>query len=397
MSGEVTRPMRKGEQRGQGVVDPTLLLPVDQRQLPRLSDEELQGLLDLVEAMTDTAAQADNILAQRQALFTIGDRLKAKRLSKRQAREALDKMVGFKLELAGKKIIIDRYLTRGSYGAVFRVHEEGTEPWNIMVLKLSLPFDRSDMFVEPDAATDQVSTAEQYRKLIMEVAALDKLTKDEDGRLTRHGAVPPVPILIGAQFIPENKTSHRRIAAILMEEIDGQSLDMMNQQWDVGKDPQTLVRLGLALATGLEYIHGHGVFHSDIKLTDIQINSHQDPIYMDFGSSSVAEISKRHAQVKSGRVNYGLGEDVVGAGDYMTGVEVPSAERDIYALGVVLRKLLFGQHFNQPKERAVLLAELPVTSQQVAELTERMVSLASTDRPTLDEIIQTLKQITPQP
>lgn len=404
--------MRKDQPRPEPVTSSAVVLPSEGFGREPISADELEALSRLVTDMTVQAMVAPDVMDQRRALFAIGDELKKERPAPEQAREALSKMQGFALELAGRKIVVDSFIDRGSFGAVFKVHEEGPPPWKDMVLKVSLPFDRTAMFAASGATAKEVTRAEMCRNLIMEVAALDTLTKEVVGvdpetgkktyrRMIRHGGIPSVPILIAAQFIPEpsipgqpagdRKSPDRRIAAILMEEITGQSLDTINQRWDIGRDSPHLIRLGLQLATGLKYIHDRGVFHSDIKLKDIKINPNQDPIFMDLGSATVAEISTRHATSKSDRVNYGRVDAIFAARDYVTALEGPSAERDIYALGMVMSKLIYGQNFKRAGDRVGVISQLSPASQQVAELVSRMTLRLPKSRPTLDQIIETLQ------
>lgn len=380
--------------------------PAEEQWKRPLNSDELRQLCGLVERLTELSKTASSKLEQRRLLFVIGEELKRRRPSADMAREILEKMKGFELEMNGRKFVINRYVDRGSFGAVFSLREPAA-PDKRYVLKLSLPFDRSQMFVPPGATSRDVTRAEQIRNYYNEVAAMHVLST----HVERTGGFPPVPILETAQFMPDShldikdfadldqnanriKGSDKRIAALVMEELDEPSIGEVADTEHLSQHPERFVQLVKELVNGLKYIHDKGVFHGDIKLKDIKMIDGRHPVYTDFGSAAVKEIMDRHQSKKDGKVVYGNVENrIFAAQDYITGYDTQSAERDIYALGMVIKKLIYGPLFKRATDKEQIFARLAKPVKSIAVLAEHMTNIQAEERPTVQVMIDQLDQL----
>ena len=97
---------------------------------------------------------------------------------------------------------------------------------------------------------------------------------------------------------------------------------------------QVCARLGLQIAAGLEYAHGRGIVHRDIKSGNLFWTNDKVLKIMDFGLAKMIEEVRRSTTVIGGTPYYMAPEQISGKG--------VSARADIYALGVTLFELLTG-------------------------------------------------------
>jgi serine/threonine protein kinase len=104
--------------------------------------------------------------------------------------------------------------------------------------------------------------------------------------------------------------------------------------------PRDAATLILKLAKALNAAHSSGVIHRDLKPANIMIDSHDEPIIMDFG------LSRRTNKEDSRLTQSGL---VMGSPAYMSPEQVEGESEkigpssDIYSLGIVFYELLTGQ------------------------------------------------------
>lgn len=361
-----------------------------------MTQEEVDTLSEFVTRLTETAAGTESVKEQRRLLFAIGNELRRLKPDSVQAAEVLDRMRGFQLELGKKQYRIEEYLTRGTFGAAFIVSgPDGEED----VLKLSLPFNRKEMFSRPNASSRDVMRAEAIRSTIMEAATLSRLSQYQTAPgkprdwIERKGPYPPIPLLRAAQFIPHPDNPDLRIQALVMEKIEGTRLDQVVQTMDLAQDPKKLNALARELLIALQFIHNRGVTHGDLKLSNIILDQKLYPYLLDFGSAQVALIAARQTRRPSERVVYGSVDNIFGTQDYLTGFETPSTERDIYALGVVLRKIIQGNHLRRksdtPESR---MDKLPPEDLSLVKMVDQMTLREPEQRPKVQDLLQRLEQ-----
>lgn len=360
-----------------------------------MTQEEVAALAEFVTQLTESSTGTDSNKEKRRLLFAIGDELKRLKPDSDQAAEVMSRMKGFQIELGQKSYLIEEYLTRGSFGAAFVVRgPDGEED----VLKLSLPFNRDNMFSRPNASIKDVMRAEKIRNTIMEAAALSRLSCYETGPgrphdwIERKGAYPPIPLLRAAQFIPHPDNSDLRIQALVMEKIEGTRLDELVKVMDLAQDPNRLRGLAKELLRSLQFMHNRGVLHGDIKLSNIIVDHDLHPYVLDFGSAQVVTISGRQLLRPNERVVYGHVDNIFASTDYISGLESPSTQRDIYAMGVVLRKIIQGNHLRRKFDSVdARIKQLPAGDHVLVKMAEDMTKENPGQRPTVNELIDRLK------
>ncbi|MDR3385692.1 MAG: serine/threonine-protein kinase [Rudaea sp.] len=120
-------------------------------------------------------------------------------------------------------------------------------------------------------------------------------------------------------------------AGLWTELIRGTSLAQLLAQH--GPFPAEEVRgIGLDLCHALATVHRHDLLHGDIKAENVMREVSGRIVLMDFGAAR--ELDSRDAAVVSGTLNYLAPEVLRGA--------APSPASDIYALGVLLFRLISG-------------------------------------------------------
>ncbi len=126
---------------------------------------------------------------------------------------------------------------------------------------------------------------------------------------------------------------HDGRAGLWMELIRGTSLaDVLTQH---GPFHATDVRaIGLDLCHALAAVHRHGLIHGDIKLENVMREISGRTVLMDFGAAS--DVDRAPSAVISGSLHY-LAPEVLGG-------QSPSVASDIYALGVLMHRLLTGEY-----------------------------------------------------
>jgi nucleotide-binding universal stress UspA family protein len=133
---------------------------------------------------------------------------------------------------------------------------------------------------------------------------------------------------------------------LAMEYVPGQSLEERRQ---AGKLPLgEVLRIGQAVATALQDIHGQHVVHLDVKPANILLRPDGTPVLIDFGLS-------RHDELPDL-----LGEESdlpIGTGAYIAPEQIlghrGDPRSDVFALGVILYELVTGElPFGNPQREA---------------------------------------------
>jgi serine/threonine-protein kinase len=130
---------------------------------------------------------------------------------------------------------------------------------------------------------------------------------------------------------------HRSRFYMAMEWVDGRLLrEVLNEQKTL--PVERAVRIAVAIARALEYIHAHGIVHRDLKPENIMVDSEDRIKLIDFGIA---------ANVNSRRLTFAKFSQTMGTPDYISPEQVKGkrddARSDIYALGIMLYEMLTGR------------------------------------------------------
>ena len=109
----------------------------------------------------------------------------------------------------------------------------------------------------------------------------------------------------------------------------GRELKAKNEKMDEGE----VGRLGVAILDALEYSHGRGVVHRDIKPDNIMVDEIRRPYLTDFG---IAKGEESLVQTRAGLL---MGSPAYMAPEQLRG-EPAGVRSDLYALGVTLYRML---------------------------------------------------------
>ena len=240
------------------------------------------------------------------------------------ARAAQSRARRVKAPVAPERFQLLRPLGRGSLGAVYAAHDHLLK--RIVALKLvALGAGRATADRELAQARFRAET-QAARRLVHPdiVVTLDSGCDDESGwlvmelvpgtALSRYTAMP--------RLLPESKA------------------------------------LGVAerLAAALAYAHGAGVLHRDVKPANVLVDWRTDSVKLaDFGTAHVVGGESTRTGVWMGTPAYLAPEVLAG--------EAPSAQSDLYALGVTLFQMLCGK---LPHEGASLGQWLRIITQEPA-------------------------------
>ena len=180
---------------------------------------------------------------------------------------------------------------------------------------------------------------------------------------------PELAAVVGAErFLAEIKTTanltHPHILPLfdsgeadgflfyVMPHIEGESLrERIDREKQLGVD--AALAITQKVANALDYAHGHGVVHRDIKPGNILLSEQGEPLVADFG------IALAVAQAGAGRITetgLSLGTPHYMSPEQATGDRDVDPRSDVYALGCVLYEMLSGDPpFSASTAQAVLV------------------------------------------
>ena len=136
---------------------------------------------------------------------------------------------------------------------------------------------------------------------------------------------------------------------IVMEWVEGRFLrEILTKE---GKLPvERATRIAIGVCEALEYIHGQGVVHRDMKPENIMVDEGDATKLIDFGIAAGEGMR---------RLTFSKFSNAMGTPDYISPEQIKrkrsDGRSDVYALGVILHEMLTGQTpFNGPSPFAVM-------------------------------------------
>ena len=124
---------------------------------------------------------------------------------------------------------------------------------------------------------------------------------------------------------------------LVMDYVDGQTLEEILLERERMSEAE-VTRIFGPIAEALDYAHGRGVIHRDVKPSNIMIRQDGTPLIMDFG---IAREAKETSTLVTGR------ESTSGTLPYMSPEQLrgkkPEASQDIYSLAATMWECLAGE------------------------------------------------------
>jgi serine/threonine protein kinase len=287
-----------------------------------------EPLIDLLQRMCaqaleerPTAAQAEETLAA--AGMSQAVREPRQRMDYRKLPE------GYQLT---RKYTVQRKIGGGAFGVVYQVYDNLADA------------DRAVKIVDRDRDSNVARLEQEYRTLL---------------------SLPPHPNVVRVESA--DYLDGQDVPYLVFEYLDGKDVADLVKERAIG--PADTVRLGIEVATGLAFLHAKGVYHCDIKPSNL-LWTDQGAKIIDF---NVAVLSSSSMSRAGGSPRY-VPPDSSHAGP-PSGTDL--ADRDVYGLGVTLYQVLTGRY---PFSSRPALGEVAADPRTLAELSELSDALVDTLR-----------------
>lgn len=283
-----------------------------------------QQLIDLLQRMCaqapqqrPTAAQAEESLAA--ASLSQPVRVPRQRLDYRNLSE------GYQLT---RKYTVQRKVGGGTFGVVYQVYDNLADA------------DRAIKIVDRDRDSNVARLEQEYRTLL---------------------ALPSHPNVVRVESA--DYLDGQDVPYLVFEYLDGKDVSDLVKERALG--PADTVRLGIEVATGLAFLHANGVYHCDVKPSNL-LWTDQGAKIIDFNvavrtSSSMSRAggSPRYAPPDANYTGPPSAADLI--------------DRDIYGLGVTLYEVLTGRYPFSSRPTLGEAAPDPRTAPEFSELSDALV------------------------
>ena len=287
-----------------------------------------QPLIDLLQRMCAQAPEVRPTAPQAEESLAAAGMSQAVR-EPRQRMDYRNLPEGYQLT---RKYTVQRKIGGGAFGVVYQVYDNLADA------------DRAVKIVDRDRDSNVARLEQEYRTLL---------------------ALPPHPNVVRVESA--DYLDGQDVPYLVFEYLDGKDVADLVKERAMG--PADTVRLGIEVANGLAFLHANGVYHCDIKPSNL-LWTDQGAKIIDF---NVAVLSSSSMSRAGGSPRYVPPDSSHARPPSSTDL----ADRDVYGLGVTLYQVLTGRY---PFSSRPSLSEVAADPRTIAELSELSDALVDTLR-----------------